>query len=132
MRRLTHWIGEGKYRRALPKPKLGVMGKERCINKLAEYEDLEERGLLVRLPCKVGDTVWVIYDNYVTSALVLAFYIDGCGGMFDLKIRTNRETATGCEQVINKDYSFVDFGKTVFLTPEEAEAALKKMGSGGE
>lgn len=28
------------------------------IKKLAEYEDLEEQGLLVRLPCKVGDTVW--------------------------------------------------------------------------
>lgn len=29
----------------------------KAIEKLAEYEDLEEQGLLVRLPCKVGDTV---------------------------------------------------------------------------
>ena len=28
------------------------------IKKLATYEDLEEQGLLVRLPCKVGDTVY--------------------------------------------------------------------------
>lgn len=28
------------------------------MNALAEYEDLEEQGLLVRLPCKVGDMVW--------------------------------------------------------------------------
>lgn len=42
------------------------------MNALAEYEDLEEQGLLVRLPCKVGDTVWVVtspinvfgYDEY--------------------------------------------------------------------
>ena len=28
------------------------------LKKLADYEDLEEQGLLVRLPCKVGDTVY--------------------------------------------------------------------------
>lgn len=92
---------------------------------LDRQPDVGTNELRPTLPCKVGDTVWVIYDNYVTSALVLAFYIDGCGGMFDLKIRTNRETATGCEQVINKDYSFADFSKTVFLTPEAAKRALK-------
>ena len=26
--------------------------------KLKDYEDLEEQGLLLKLPCKVGDTVW--------------------------------------------------------------------------
>ena len=31
-----------------------------CFDKLAEYEDLEEQGLLLRLPCKVGDTVYCI------------------------------------------------------------------------
>ena len=31
---------------------------ENMIKKLATYEDLEEQGLLVRLPCKAGDTVW--------------------------------------------------------------------------
>lgn len=42
------------------------------MDALAEYEDLEEQGLLVRLPCKVGDTVWAVtspinvfgYDEY--------------------------------------------------------------------
>lgn len=31
-----------------------------ALNRLAEYEDLEEQGLLVRLPCKVGDKVYFI------------------------------------------------------------------------
>ena len=34
---------------------------EYCINiltKLADYEDLEEQGRLIKLPCKVGDTVY--------------------------------------------------------------------------
>ena len=45
---------------------------EKALEKLATYEDLEEQGLLVRLPCKLGDTVWVVtspinvfdYDKY--------------------------------------------------------------------
>lgn len=28
--------------------------------KLAEYEELEEQGLLIKIPCKVGETVYVI------------------------------------------------------------------------
>lgn len=31
---------------------------DKCFNKLANYEDLEEQGLLLKLPCKVGDTVY--------------------------------------------------------------------------
>ena len=31
--------------------------------KLKEYEDLEEQGLLLKLPCKVGDTVYRISDG---------------------------------------------------------------------
>lgn len=30
------------------------------LEKLAAYEDAEEQGLLVRLPCKVGNTIWDI------------------------------------------------------------------------
>ena len=33
---------------------------KKMINRLAELEDLEEQGLLVRLPCKVGDLVFII------------------------------------------------------------------------
>ena len=29
-----------------------------AIKKLSEYEDLEEQGLLLKLPCKVGDILW--------------------------------------------------------------------------
>ena len=29
-----------------------------AARKLCDYEDLEEQGLLARLPCKVGDTVY--------------------------------------------------------------------------
>lgn len=35
--------------------------KEKAVlEKLAKYEDMEEQGLLIKLPCKVGDTVYEI------------------------------------------------------------------------
>lgn len=33
------------------------------LRKFKEYEDLEEQGRLVKLPCKVGDTVYLIKDS---------------------------------------------------------------------
>lgn len=33
---------------------------DKILTKLADYEDLEEQGLLVRLPCKVGTVVYRI------------------------------------------------------------------------
>ena len=33
---------------------------DKILTKLAVYEDLEEQGLLVRLPCKVGDILFRI------------------------------------------------------------------------
>ena len=34
---------------------------EKALKKLKEYEDAEEQGLLLRLPCKVGDTIYYIF-----------------------------------------------------------------------
>lgn len=84
-------------------------------------EDFSDRSLWAQLPCRVGDTVYVIYDGYVTCAYVLAFYIDKDGGMFDLLITTKAEYAAGFKKVIDKSYTFSD----IFLTYEKAERALK-------
>lgn len=75
--------------------------------KLAAYEDAEEQGLLLRLPCKVGDSVYRFW------------YADGKA----YKVQT---------QVIRTLANLVaimesgEFGKSVFLSLEEAEAKLKK------
>lgn len=96
-----------------------LLEKEPC----ADFMDIDK---WVKLPCKVGDTVYVIYDGYVTCAYVLAFYIDKDGGMFDLCIKTKEEYAVGFKKVIDKNYTFSD----IFLTQEEAERVLK--GRSGE
>lgn len=56
------------------------------IKKLANYEDLEEQGLLVRLPCKVGDTMYDIAGKplRIVEHKVDAFHIDKKG--FHLQI----------------------------------------------
>ena len=68
--------------------------------------------------------MYVIYDGYVTTSVVLAIYIDREGGMFDLKIKCKDETTVGFKTVIDKDnYTF----NAVFLTREEAEEKLKEI-----
>ena len=84
-----------------------------------------DRSRFVELPCRVGDKVY--FNNvHLRYARVIAIYIDASGGMFDLDITTNIATATGYEHFINKDYTFEDIGRRLFLTREEAEAALKE------
>ena len=85
----------------------------------------KDRSRFVELPCKVGDTVY--FNNvHLRYAKVIAIYIDASGGMFDLDISTNIETVAGYEHFINKDYTFEDIGKRLFLTKESADQALKE------
>lgn len=47
---------------------------DKILTKLADYEDLEEQGLLLRLPCKVGDIVYV--DSEILSIEDMECYED--------------------------------------------------------
>ena len=86
--------------------------------KLADYEDAEEQGLLLRLPCKVGSTVYYINSRTeeVESTVILRYWILG----FKNFVIDNK----------GRKCSFKQFGKTVFLTREEAETALAEMQKG--
>ena len=87
-----------------------------AIQKLAEYENLEEQGLLLRLPCKVRDIIYFkSYREAIVSTMVTDILIDS-------------ENIIICDEAANQFY-INDFGKTVFLTREEAEQKLKKMES---
>lgn len=91
-------------------------GYQKVMNKLAHYEDLEEAGRLIELPCAVGDTVWEIrWWDEVTESKVID------GKKYFRSVRKQKVTKT---QFSLFDYK--DFGKIVFLTKEEAEAALKE------
>lgn len=84
-----------------------------AFRKLADYEDAEEQGLLLRLPCKVGDTIYIVFYNHtIGEREVVSFRMIAEGWA----VKTN-----------DWSYLFTDFGKTVFLTRAEAEAKLKEM-----
>ena len=95
---------------------------EEVIQKLAEYEDAEEQGLLLKLPCKVGDTVWYIDDDdddYPLELLVTKIEVEENG-----YLRYHAREKDNCRKIgFIKD----DIAKTVFLTKEEAEQALAEM-----
>lgn len=51
-----------------------------ALEKLAEYEDLEEQGLLLRLPCNVGDTVYVLAECKNVNLVLDGTMYDSSGG----------------------------------------------------
>ena len=84
-------------------------------SELAKYYELEHEKRLVVLPCKVGTRVWVIGQN-----------CDLCRDMYAEEpcLFGSCEYKEVFESVFG--YGMIDnFGKTVFLTRAEAEAALK-------
>jgi len=52
---------------------------DKILTKLADYEDLEEQGLLVRLPCKVGEKLWCIVDSAIRELRVHHFDMPAFG-----------------------------------------------------
>lgn len=81
------------------------------IDRLAAYEDAEKQGLLLRLPCKVGDMVYYRRGRDIIGDTVDRIIIDGI----------DNQVLVGA----HKAYMFCDFGRNIYLTREEAEAALK-------
>lgn len=83
---------------------------------LKEYEDAEEQGLLVRLPCKVGDKAYhVIYDCIANPSAYIHEY----------EIKDVSQKAV----YFADDWWRLEEMKSMnaYLSKEEAEAALKVM-----
>lgn len=100
-----------------------------AIEKLATYEDLEEQGLLVRLPCKVGDTVWDNDFGYPKSYEIKAFSYGYCDSYVEPDIDIEDQIIFYYENYsgsIAGAFPMSEIGKTVFLTREEAGMMEKK------
>lgn len=72
-----------------------------AYEQIKEYEELEEQGKLLKLPCAIGDTVYVLRDSKIEAQTIFSCY--------------------------NYNFSIDHIGKTVFFTKEAAEVALKEM-----
>ena len=95
------------------------------LEKLADYEDLEEQGLLVRLPCKVGDTVYRV--NAGAKQPIIPMTVSEIHFLCYKNERAVRFDAIGKEDMGESCYRLEDFGRIVFLTHEEAERKLEEM-----
>lgn len=97
MERLTKRIGDRVFISDERHPDIVNMAYE----KLAAYEDAEEQGLLVKLPCKCQEVVWTAEKGFKTHK---AFYASPSAMLDD-----------------------IEHGFGIGYTMEEAEAALERM-----
>ena len=95
------------------------------LDRLEELAEADRAGRLMVSPCKVGDTVWVTRNPWTGKLLKkpLDAYVNGVkmyshGIYVNLLFDTRKINGT-------RDYEINHIGKTVFLTHEEAEAALE-------
>ena len=87
------------------------------LDDLDEYRKYEAEGRLVVLPCKVGDTVFYAFENEdVFCGNVYA--ISTCDGTNWFSVRY--------DSGLRYDHTWDEISKTVFLSREETEAALKQ------
>lgn len=97
------------------------------LKELKCYKDAEEQGLLLRLPCKVGDTV---YHTVIPPGKleVLPFEVR------KIKILISENGSCAIDLVHDSCSSLRGdiFGERVFLSKEEAEQSLKKFESEGK
>lgn len=96
------------------------------MDKLAYYEDLEEQGNFINLPCKTGNTVYFIAKNEegkdeVRSGIVERIRYEDRAD-FTPKYIYNEIYVTGFLYPI----PFDAIGKIVFLTKKEAKIALNE------
>ena len=108
-----------------------VVGCMNGVDKLGEYEDLEDNGLLLRLPCKVGDILYYPEECFnIVIPVRLNEIVMSFVGLDTYSFEYNCCSFDECGDAY-EDYEFDlnDIGKTVFLTKAEAEQKLKETES---
>lgn len=106
--------------------------------KLKDYEDLEEQGRLIKLPCKVGDDVWFV-PSQANYKLNILNHHSKANRVYHQKVAKITFSLNGWYLECDKDleyatnHIFIDkmYKETWFLTKSEAEAKLKEL-RGGE
>ena len=136
MEKLTEYV-DGKYIRIkgtkslYPKNERDGAPLSNAIARLAAYEETglepeelaqaKKKGRLVVLPCDVGDKLYDVTLGEVREKIVvsLSMFVPESVNHLVIHAENFRNAVTS--------YELQDIGKTVFLTREAAEAALKEM-----
>ncbi len=91
------------------------------LDRLRELADAGKDGRLVVLPCKVGDVVYGFHGEKTILPMVVK-WIETCTNGWCIAVQY--------APMAPRFYQFSDFGKTVFLTSEEAKTALEAKRDG--
>lgn len=126
MERLTEsnpsWIDDELWERACEPDCEEV---DAVYRRLKEYEDLEEQGRLIKLPCNRGDKIYFIKSAFSMAHFPIEAKITRiCGVDCDNDVMYSSITEYN---KIDRRFKSSDIGKTVFLTKSEAEAKLKEL-----
>lgn len=127
MERLTKTYSDGTHGVAdnLPCGENSYTYKGLLLEALGKYEDAEEQGLLLKLPCKVRDTVYCIYERYTKcSENEEEFDEYSCQGCECLECDSHKELYVQSQKAYSLDWivsNLNNFGKIIFLTQAEAD-----------
>lgn len=102
--------------------------------KLKYYEDAEEQGLLLRLPCGIGSDVYIIPSKVNCELNILSLHPEN-NKVYHQKVALITFTEKGWYMECDKDREHATdrilsekmYKKIWFLSQEEAEAKLKEM-----
>lgn len=120
-KRLTKYKGEPLH------TDMEVTDGDEIYERLAELEDMIEQGLLVRIPCKTGNIIY------------LPWFYNGASGIAELTVESvsidTKEITTNLDSddkgfLFEYNYGIFDWddiGKTVFLTKAKAKIRLKEL-----
>lgn len=130
MERLTEsnpsWIDDELWERAC-EPDCEEI--DAVYRKLKDYEDAEEQGVLIKLPCKVGYTVWQIMVVGVQGKNIKYGIFKAVVTKISVDYQMNflLSTITEDGERYRSEVTSTAIGDTMFLTKSEAEAKLKEL-----
>lgn len=88
--------------------------------KLCKYEDLEEQDRLLKLPCRLGDTVYILNQKRIIPLEICEIYFDSHG----IEMAAKNRKELGYRTInLSEDGISVEWYKT----EEEAKAAMNKL-----
>lgn len=104
---------------------MAVLNSIGSYDRLRELAEADKDGRLVVQPCKPGTEVWVTRHDKVWPMYFVAPTLSAVCP--DMPVHCQKETCADgpCKAYFGTDAR--EFGKTVFLSREEAEKALERM-----
>ncbi len=99
-----------------------ILGDDYDLDRLKELVQADREGRCVVLPCKLHDKVFFVENGCVKETEVDSFH-NWTSGHWKISTHTDRMF----DHWKGYEIDFSGINKTVFLTREEAEAALEKM-----